>query len=321
MAKIPCGSVIRRLGTTDDPGTAGCLVQFPDDPDKLFWLTAGHVLVGRTAQQLDPVEAKDLPGKTVGLLYGWTSLDGPTTTDAAIVQVDPGLAMPDIGTLGVPAGMNSNPQVGEELTIFAMGQKRSGTIKEIGVDVPINMVGPDFEQSITYRNQIKCDAFDVPGSSGAIAIDDNKNIVGMVVGGDSATFTLVTPIDWILSHPDWGDGPALEIKATIPSTAKSPFSSTPIPPQIRAPDDMGARGGGSLPQRALNFFVAHGWTRPQALGLIANIQAESSFNIKGTGDGGTAFGLCQWRGSRQTNFLSYLVILSRIQHLRSSSLS
>jgi hypothetical protein len=301
MAKIPCGSVIRRLGVTDDPGTAGCLVQFPDDPEKLFWLTAGHVLVGRTAKQFDPVEAKDLPGRTIGLLYGWTSLSGPTTTDAAIVQVDPELVLPEIDTLGVPKGTNVAPQPGAELTIFGMGQKRSGKIKEIGVDMPIRMVGPDFEQTITYLNQIRCDSLSVDGCSGAIALDENGDVVGMVVAGDSSTFTLVTPIDALLSHPDWGDGPALEIKGSIPSTAKAPFRATPTPPQLRAPDDVGV-GGASLPQRALNFFVAHGWTRAQALGLVANIQAESSFNAQAIGDGGAAFGLCQWHGDRQADF-------------------
>jgi hypothetical protein len=301
MPKIPCGSVIRRLGVTDDPGTAGCLVQFPDDPEKLFWLTAGHVLVGRTAKQFDPVEAKDLPGRTIGLLYGWTSLGGPTTTDAAIVQVDPDLVLPEIDALGVPKGTNVVPQVGATLTIFAMGQKRSGKIKEIGVDMPIRMVGPDFEQTITYLNQIRCDSFSINGCSGAIAIDENGDVVGMVVAGDGSTFTLVTPIDALLSHPDWGDGPALGINGSIPSTAKAPFAPTPTPPQLRAPDDVSARGA-SLPQRAVNFFIAHGWTRAQALGLVANIQAESSFNIKALGDQGTSFGLCQWRGDRQTNF-------------------
>src|SRR6266481_3939854 len=207
MAKISCGSVIRRLGATNDPGTAGCLVQFPDDTQKLFWLTAGHVLVGRTAKRFDPVEAKDLPGQTIGVLFGWTSLDGPTTTDAAIVQVDPELVLPEIDVLGAPKGTNLNPQVGSKLTVFAMGQKRSGTIKQIGVDVPIRRVGPDFEQSITYINQILCESFSVDGCNGAIAVDDDERVVGMVVAGDSSTFTLVTPVDALLSHPDWGKGP------------------------------------------------------------------------------------------------------------------
>lgn len=40
----------------------------------------------------------------------------------------------------------------------------------------------------------------------------------------------------------------------------------------------------------------------QALGLVANIQAESSFNAEAIGDHGRAFGLCQWQHDRQTDF-------------------
>jgi hypothetical protein len=95
------------------------------------------------------------------------------------------------------------------------------------------MIGPDFEQTITYVNQILCDSFSIDGCSGAIAIDEKDAAVGMVVAGDGSTFTLVTPIDALLSHPDWGTGPALEIKTSIPSTARSPFSPTPSPPPTR----------------------------------------------------------------------------------------
>jgi hypothetical protein len=39
------------------------------------------------------------------------------------------------------------------------------------------------------------------------------------------------------------------------------------------------------------------------LGIVANIRGESNFKFKDTtGDSGSAHGLCQWRGSRQTNF-------------------
>jgi predicted chitinase len=59
-----------------------------------------------------------------------------------------------------------------------------------------------------------------------MALDKDKKIVGMVIGSDGATFTLVTPIDALLSHPDWGNGPPLEICAAVPSTAKAPSAVT-----------------------------------------------------------------------------------------------
>jgi len=58
---------------------------------------------------------------------------------------------------------------------------------------------------------------------------------------------------------------------------------------------------GSPARRAFDFFRPK-WGDPQAAGLIANIEAESSFRQDAVGDGGLAFGLCQWHGDRQANF-------------------
>ena len=55
-------------------------------------------------------------------------------------------------------------------------------------------------------------------------------------------------------------------------------------------------------KQAFDTFVAAGWTKEQACGIVANIHAESRFNFQAIGDSGTAFGLCQWRGDRQTLF-------------------
>jgi hypothetical protein len=52
---------------------------------------------------------------------------------------------------------------------------------------------------------------------------------------------------------------------------------------------------------AFDFFVKT-WTKEQSAGLVANIEAESNFNYRAVGDGGTAFGLCQWHPDRQRNF-------------------
>ncbi len=296
---ISMGSSISRADATGDPGVAGCLLQFPDEPEKLFLVTANHVLVATTAQQFDPVVAKDLPGQTLGVLFGWTDLNkGPTTTDAALVQVDPALVSPELGPLGPPKGTNLDPRVGARLSIFAAGQVRSGVIREIGVDRTVEVVGPDFTATKTYLNQIRCDNFSVPGCSGAIAVDDDGKVVGMVVAGDGSTFTLVTPIDAVLANPDFGDGPPLEIRATIPPTAKTFPRSGP------APGDPGTELGRA--QAALAFFQSKGWSRAQSIGIIANIHDESGFNPKvKPGDSGRSFGLCQWNGKRLENFQNH----------------
>lgn len=71
----------------------------------------------------------------------------------------------------------------------------------------------------------------------------------------------------------------------------------------------GAKGGnskGGKPYKERDADIKtlqnFGWTRDQATGIVANIQAESSGDIKATGDNGNAFGLGQWHKDRQDDF-------------------
>jgi hypothetical protein len=58
----------------------------------------------------------------------------------------------------------------------------------------------------------------------------------------------------------------------------------------------------SRAREALAFFTNVGWSREQAAGLIANIEAESQFDAQAVGAGGLAFGICQWHPGRQAAF-------------------
>jgi hypothetical protein len=66
-------------------------------------------------------------------------------------------------------------------------------------------------------------------------------------------------------------------------------------------------GGNSVPdadkEAAIKFFMGKGWTRAQAAGIVANLIKESGLKAHGpNGDNGTATGVAQWRGGRQTKF-------------------
>jgi hypothetical protein len=233
MPQIPSGSVIRRLGARNEPGVAGCLVRFSGDTEKLFWLTAGHVVVSSDAAQFDPIEALGLPGETIGRLYGWTSLDGEFTVDAALVWVDPHLVLPEIQGLGVPGGINAEPEIDSILRIFVKGQVRNGTIKELAADLEVPIIGPDFNKNFIFRNQIICDGFNTADCSGAIAVDDNGLVVGIVVAGGEKT--AITPIGEILGHPDWGLGDPLQLATEVPETAIPPVVPPPKPVPLPAP--------------------------------------------------------------------------------------
>jgi hypothetical protein len=67
----------------------------------------------------------------------------------------------------------------------------------------------------------------------------------------------------------------------------------------------GAKPGGGKAGSAsgiIDYFVSQGWSREQAAGIAANLSAESKFNPRSVGDGGSAYGIAQWHPDRQAAF-------------------
>ena len=52
----------------------------------------------------------------------------------------------------------------------------------------------------------------------------------------------------------------------------------------------------------VNYFTARGWPVEAGFGIAANIYAECSFRPHLTGDGGRAYGICQWDADRQAKY-------------------
>ena len=66
---------------------------------------------------------------------------------------------------------------------------------------------------------------------------------------------------------------------------------------------VGASGGSA---DAMNYFMRMGWSREQAAGIVANLNAESNLNSGAVGDGGRAYGVAQWHPDRQAAFKRWL---------------
>lgn len=102
---------------------------------------------------------------------------------------------------------------------------------------------------------------------------------------------------------------------------RSPGAPGSGAPTVNVGDDLGAgalslssmkrRLTGADPREAMDdiaYYMTQGYTRNQAIGIVANIQAESggdpnAYNPKGGGRG--AYGLPQWRGARITALQAY----------------
>lgn len=53
---------------------------------------------------------------------------------------------------------------------------------------------------------------------------------------------------------------------------------------------------------AMRVFIGRGWSKDQAAGIVANLNAESGLNPFSHGDGGAAYGIGQWHKDRQANY-------------------
>lgn len=69
-----------------------------------------------------------------------------------------------------------------------------------------------------------------------------------------------------------------------------------------------ATGQGSHSDRidqAMHFFEGQGWSKAQAAGIVANLDAESGLRLVAQNGGGPGFGLAQWEGPRQATFKAW----------------
>lgn len=81
------------------------------------------------------------------------------------------------------------------------------------------------------------------------------------------------------------------------------------PASASAPAATAPSGGGSRSAKidqAIAFFQGQGWSRAQAIGIVANLDAESGMKegVNQIG-GGPGYGLAQWEGPRQRDFAAW----------------
>lgn len=230
VAPVDCGGKIR-YSEASDLCTSGCLVRFHDQPDIIMMLSVAHGLVRREANQQDIVMTRT--GRRLGRLRTWTTFYQAVTADIALVWIDPAAITAKVAKIGAlkgePVGKVSPQQT---LRFLSGGGVQEGTVRNVSGDLTLNVEGIDWNlRDIDYCEQIICDPkCSQDGDSGAIVVDADNGVVGMIVGardyvsnnGDPYSATLITPIGAILNHPDFGRG-RLELVTDIPRTARSPF--------------------------------------------------------------------------------------------------
>lgn len=154
----------------------------------------------------------------------------------------------------------------------------------------------------TYRGQKPADVPVVP----PIVVANVANVVVNVVSAPVANVA-----DEIQTADTADDDTVIEVKTvetidtieTIKHPHHHPGNTQPVPAPHPAVDPRPIAAvhpeDNSIPGRIYNFFTANGLTKEQACGVVANVQAESGFDINNVGDGGLARGLFQMHPDRR----------------------
>ncbi|WP_419815596.1 phage tail tip lysozyme [Glacieibacterium sp.] len=90
-----------------------------------------------------------------------------------------------------------------------------------------------------------------------------------------------------------------------PASVTAPAAGTPSTGGT-APVGPAAAGHQGRIDQAVSYFQGQGWSRNQAIGIVANLDAESNMEagIRQHG-GGPGYGLAQWEGPRQAAFAAW----------------
>jgi peptidoglycan hydrolase-like protein with peptidoglycan-binding domain len=64
-------------------------------------------------------------------------------------------------------------------------------------------------------------------------------------------------------------------------------------------------GKTDISQYVVKFLISKGLTPEQASGVAGNLYAESGFNTKAIGDGGSSYGIAQWHNERKSSLMNW----------------
>lgn len=211
----PCqgGGAIAPARFSNMYGTLGALVTDTLSGNKV-WLSNYHVMcvdstwgnpgvdknITQPAIDLGGSEAADTIGQVVRGQRGQVVVPFgyDLYIDAAVCSSNGRAASASVRTLGIPNGAANATVNGLVFKYGATSLRTSGKVASTNFTCWISGV----EFYYQYRvNPISPGGTPLsqPGDSGAAVFDANSNVVGLVIGGDGATYSVVNPIGQIIS--------------------------------------------------------------------------------------------------------------------------
>ncbi|KEI15884.1 hypothetical protein Z959_11515 [Clostridium novyi B str. ATCC 27606] len=205
----PGGYIIANEYNTNYSGTLGCLVT---DNKDLFVLSNNHVLARMNQIQLNtkiiqPSNEFGGDPKTdiIATLIRYIKIRFIETynmpfnyTDCGIAKIiDKSLVSPEIALVGIPKGV-SNPKLNQPIKkVGAISELTTGVITSIHNTMTVNY--QDIKKSAIFKEQIFTSFMAEHGDSGAILLDQNNNVIGLLMSGSKNT-SVFNPIDTVLKQ-------------------------------------------------------------------------------------------------------------------------
>ncbi|KEI14937.1 trypsin-like serine protease [Clostridium novyi] len=205
----PGGYVISNEYNTNYSGTLGCLVT---DNKDLFVLSNNHVLamlnqasIGTKIIEPSREFGGDPKTDTIANLSKYIELKfiedtsmSVNYTDCAIAKIiDKSLVSPEIALVGIPKGINS-PKLNQRVKkVGAISELTTGVITSIHNTMTVNY--QDIKKSAIFKEQIFTSFMAEHGDSGAILLDQNNNVIGLLMSGSKNT-SVFNPIDTVLKQ-------------------------------------------------------------------------------------------------------------------------
>jgi hypothetical protein len=191
------GYSIGRAIETQEAGTFGMLVRKVGQKSPFYLLSNAHAIAasgfaakGDAIIQPGGADGGAAPADTIGTLTEWVPLIFSATgfdnlVDAAIAEMDAGVALAAIALLGVPNGINTNLKRGDY--VQKMGRTTTLSVARVqDVDLRLPSTYPDGSGKlgrVGFADQVLVTYYSAPGDSGSPVLDMNKNVVGLHVAG------------------------------------------------------------------------------------------------------------------------------------------
>lgn len=234
------------------------------------------------------------------------------------------------GSTGGVGGVGGTPGAGDgsvaDIARSYLGQNASSLKTNSNDNLPMDPNCPSSECCANFVSAVLVQSGELPAnlhtdsveqlketlqSRGWTAVPASEAKAGDVVimqgGGISHTEIVSGPGQMIGSNNINADG-TQKVSTNSLSYAQSHGGLILRAPASAAPKAAGGTapsGDGTEPQRidqAMQYFEGQGWTKAQAAGIVANLDAESGLRSIPQYGGGPGYGIAQWEGPRQAEF-------------------